>query len=132
MEFVKACARAIKQSGLPGAPEPLYGDEAFKLDRRFGSASVADFFINLYRETGDREYLGFARQLVEDILRKATRDASGTKWIFPRYAFMEGAGTPAAFTGYFYGAAGYGLLMLQLDSVNRNAKRRIRLPDDPF
>ncbi|MCI0490814.1 MAG: hypothetical protein L0229_29835 [Blastocatellia bacterium] len=132
MELVKACARGIKQSGLPETPKPGFGNDSFKLDRRFGSASAADFFLNLYAETRDREHLDFARQLVEDILKKATRDATGTRWIFPRYAFMEGANSPAAFTGYFYGAAGYGMLMLRFHSTDSDAKWRIRLPDDPF
>ena len=132
MEIVKACARGIKQSGLPETPESGFGDEPFKLDRRFGAASVADFFLNLYSETGDKEHMDFARQIVEDILKKAKRDDSGARWVFPRYAFMQGAGTPAAFTGYFYGAVGYGMLMLEFNFVARDAKWRIRFPDDPF
>ena len=132
MEPVKGCALGLKQSGLPGKPRQGFGEEEFKLDRRFGVASVADFFLDLYRATGDKAHLDFALQLNEAIMKKATRDSQGVRWIFSRYAFMQGAGTEAAFTGYFYGAAGYGLLLLRSDSIDEDETWRINLPDDPF
>ena len=63
---------------------------------------------------------------------RATRDAGGLRWEAPRYNFFAHGGEQAAFTGYFYGAAGYGLLLLRLDAATQNTFHKIALPDDPF
>lgn len=132
MDLVHASARGIRQSGLPGPPQPGFGEAPFKPDLRFGTASVALFFLDLYQATGEASYLAFARQLVDHLLDRATHDADGLRWEAPRYDFFEHPGEPAAFTGYFYGAAGYGLLLLRLDAAERGASHKIPLPDDPF
>ncbi len=90
------------------------------------------FFLDLYQSTGETSYLRSARQLTDHLLDQATRDADGLRWQAPRYDFFEHAGEPAAFTGYFYGAAGYGLLLLRLDAAERGTSHKILLPDDPF
>jgi len=132
MDQVHACARGIRQSGLPGTPNPGFGEAPFKPDLRFGTASVAMFFLDLYHSTGEASYLRSARQLTDHLLDQATRDARGLRWQAPRYEFFEHPGEPAAFTGYFYGAAGYGLLLLRLDAAERGTSHKILLPDDPF
>lgn len=132
MDLVKASAQGIRQSGLPHTPQPGFGDEPFKPDLRFGTASVALFFLDLYQETNDSADLAYARTLVDDLLARATHDAGKRHWEAPRYAFFEHGGEPAAFTGYFYGAAGYGLVLLRLDAAQHSEKHKIALPDDPF
>ena len=132
LERVQACARGILQSGLPGTPNPGFGEDPFKPDLRFGTASVAVFFLDLYRETGDTVYLDEARTLTDHLLGRMTRDAEGLRWEAPRYGFFEHGGEQAAFTGYFYGTAGYGLLFLRLATAQEETSPKIAFPDDPF
>jgi len=132
MDRVLACARGIRHSGLPGTPNAGFGDDPFKPDLRFGTASVALFFLDLFHATGDASHLTYARHLTDHLLALGTRDADGLRWEAPRYDFFEHAGDSAAFTGYFYGAAGYGLLLLRLDAAEHRTSGKITLPDDPF
>jgi hypothetical protein len=132
MRLARACAEGLRASGLPGPPRPGFGPEPFKTDVRFGSAGVALFYLDLYRETGEKSYLGDARAIVEDMLGRGTRDAQGLRWSYPRYAFMEKAGSAASFTGYFHGAAGFGLVLLACDAAETGRPWELRLPDDPF
>ena len=132
LAHVHQSAASLMASGLHGTPAPDFGTDPFDIDRRFGLGSVAEFFMDLHRVSGEGEYLDSARSLMELIGRRATRDASGTYWTIPRFLFMEDAGSPAAFTGYFYGAAGFGLLMLQMDALQRDAPRPTPWPDNPF
>jgi hypothetical protein len=53
-------------------------------------------------------------------------------WPATRQVFMPDPGKPAIFTGYFYGNAGYGLLLLQYDAARRGRDWKWRLPDNPF
>jgi lantibiotic modifying enzyme len=132
LAIVHGCARGIMESGLPGAPNAGFGKQPFTTNLRFGSAGAADFLVSLFQITGERRYLLFARQIADDILKKATRDQSGSRWVFPRGQFLPNPGAAAAFTGYFYGAAGYGWLLLHLDVAGRGQAWPLLLPDNPF
>ena len=130
-ERVDDCASTLREfSGLPGHLDPVYMESGTYLDRRFGRASVAAFLLDLYELFGVEENLAFARGLVDGLMSEGLRDDAGLRWEFARYAFFENPGTPAAFTGYFYGAAGQGLLLLQLDAALRNEPWELDLPDD--
>jgi hypothetical protein len=130
-ERVDLCARTLREhSGLPDDLAPEYLESSAYPDRRFGRASVAAFLLDLFELFGDEENLAFARRLVDGLVTEGIRDEAGLRWEFPRYAFLPDAGAPAAFTGYFYGAAGYGLLLLQLDAALRNEPWELDLPDD--
>ncbi len=96
------------------------------------SHSTADFFLCLYRVTKDRSYLNYAKLLIDEILKQATTDTRGIRWVYPQYEFMEKPGTVSAFTGYLYGTAGFGLLLLRFDHTQRKRVTRIRLVDNPF
>ncbi len=119
-----------------GVNQPIdsvtFGAAPFRIDRRFALGSVAEFFLDLSVATGEQEYLDQAQALTEHIVMQSTRDTVGMRWVVPRYNFMEHAGEVAEFTGYFYGAAGHGLLLLQLDEAMRKERNIIRLPDNPF
>jgi hypothetical protein len=91
---------------------------------------VAGFFLDLHRVTGDRAYLAFSRRLTEDLLRRATRDGKGTRWIHAENRIEPGV--LKAQTGYMQGAAGIGTWLLHLDAFGRGQARRITLPDNPF
>jgi hypothetical protein len=132
LAHVHQSAASVMASGLHGTPAPAFGTDSFDIDRRFGLGSVAEFFMDLHRASGEGEYLDSARSVMGVIVQRATREEAGTYWTIPRFGFMENAGSPASFTGYFYGAAGFGLLMLQMDALQRDAPRPTTWPDNPF
>ncbi len=132
MNLVRACARSLLQSGMPGQPLSHLGSTPFEISTRFGTAGVADFLLSLYGETKEPRYLEFARLLIDDLMRRSAHDANGRWWPITRMAFMPKSGKAAAFTGYFYGAAGYGLLLLHLDAIERGKAWDFALPDSPF
>jgi hypothetical protein len=131
LELVQASARSLRASGLPGQPRPEFG-RAFELNQRFGIAGAARFFLDLYESQGQDEDREFARKLTSVIASAADVDGKGLKWKTRRPGFMQRAGEPAAFASYFYGAAGYGLLFLGLETAERDGDWALRLPDDPF
>ncbi len=133
LERVWQGAEGIQKSGLPGASSGKdYGENPFKMDMRFGQASVARFFLDLYKESKNNKYKLYGKILVDDILKKGVKDTDGLHWPMDRYNFMPYGGEPADFTGYFYGAAGYGLMLLHMDAVGNGANPSIILPDNPF
>ena len=70
---------------------------------------------------------------MDNIVKKSGSDKNGIYWPAERYVFMANKGDPAKFSGYFYGAAGYGLKLLQLYKITKEKKElTIKFPDDPF
>ena len=95
-----------------------------------GNCGVSDFFIDLYRFSGDPAHLAFARRCADDTLDRATVDGDGLKWVQ-----AENRVSPnevLAQTGLMQGAAGVGLAMLRLDGALRGRIPTIVLPDSPF
>ncbi len=123
---------ALRNSGLPGKPTAEFETERFRIDQRFGQAGVAMFLLDLYQATGDNEYQTFGREVVDSILAQSTIDSAGRRWTIPQYGFMPAEGEPATFTGYFYGAAGFGLALLRLDAASQGSRWEPALPDNPF
>ncbi len=132
LSHVSGAVRALKESGLPGLPHPRFGSEPFKPDMRFGQASVAEFVIDWGAASGDSAAMDFGMQLVDDLLRQARSDTTGTWWTIPQYGFMSDPGMPASHTGYFYGAAGFGMVLLRADAALSGREWVWRLPDNPF
>ena len=91
---------------------------------------MAQFFLGLYRATGSREYLDFSRRVTRDLLDRATPAGGGIKWIQAEHRVRPEL--LVAQTGYMQGAAGMGLLLLQLDGFEDNRRPAIVLPDSPF
>lgn len=132
LQRTEQCAIGILQSGMPDAPLAGFGDAPFKNDRRFGLGSVAAFFIDLYRATDNVTYREHAIRLVDHLLALSDVSEGKRHWPMKRYTFMANGGADAAFTGYFYGTAGYALLLLELQAVLDGTDKPIILPDDPF
>jgi len=129
-EREKACLQGVIASGLPGSPASAdFGEEEFYLDNRFGIGSVASFLLDFepQREV-DRN---LEKQLLNKVLSKKTTENQQTYWSQTRYNFMENAGDTTAFTGYFYGASGYGMLLLKAQA-KLNGTAFIRFVDDPY
>jgi lantibiotic modifying enzyme len=125
--WVERAARGIAASGIPEQRTPGFWNN---VGQCCGNAGVADFFIELHRSYQDATALPFARRVVADLLRRATDDASGMRWVQ-----AENRVRPellVAQTGYMQGAAGIGTLLLKLDAVERQARQRIVFPDSPY
>ena len=83
------------------------------------------------RSTGDETYLAFARRVTANLLGRApATPGGGLKWVHaehrvrPEYTYAQ--------TGYMQGAAGIGMLLLQMDAAERGRRWTFRLPDSPF
>ena len=127
------CARGARSDDL-AEPSTVEMEEApVRHTLRFGTAGVALFFIDLFHRRGNTADLDYARLLTDRLLGAATRDEQGLRWLAPGQGWLgESPGEPTARTGYFTGAAGYGLVLLRLDAALGGEDRTIRLPDDPF
>lgn len=127
LEWVKRSARAIRESGIPEKRTPGFWNN---VSQCCGSAGVAEFFLDLHQITKDPEHLLFAKRLTGDLLKRATRDDKGARWVQAEHRVQPDL--LIAQTGYMQGAAGVGMWLLRLDGFERGEKRRLRLPDNPF
>ncbi len=100
-----------------------------------GNAGVASCLIDRYDAERDLNILEFAQRMTDDLLSKATTvqledGKTGVYWTHAEHRvrpdFLE------AQTGLMQGAAGIGLLLLKMDSTQRNSKLRFALPVSPF
>jgi lantibiotic modifying enzyme len=127
MDLVKKSARGILVSGIPEKQTPGFWNN---VSQCCGSAGVAEFFLNLYQVTRDREYLAFSRRVATHLIGKATRDRVGMRWIQAEHRVRPEL--LVAQTGYMQGAAGIGMLLLHLDGFQRGKKAVVDFPDSPF
>jgi len=127
MDWVRKSARAILQSGVPEKQTPGFWNN---VSQCCGSAGIAQFFLDLHQVTHDRQYLDFSRRVVAQLLSRATRDATGMRWIQAEHRINPDL--LVAQTGYMQGAAGVGMLLLHLDQFGRGKKAQIFFPDSPF
>jgi len=133
LDDVKACAKTVMVSGVPGpSADTTLWREPFGIDRRFGTSGAADFLLDYFSVSGDSTALQTARAIADDLISRATRDSVHAYWVIPRYEFQGNEGADAAFTGIFYGASGIGLTLLHMHYADHNQQPLIRLPDDPF
>jgi lantibiotic modifying enzyme len=127
MEWVKKAARAEIKSGIPEKQTPGFWNN---VGQCCGSAGVAEFALNIYRVTHDREYLDFAKRITANLLSRATLEGNALKWIQAEHRVKPDL--LVAQTGYMQGAAGIGSWLLHLDAFERNAGAGIVFPDSPF
>lgn len=132
-ELVQAAARTLHATGMPGASaDTTVWAGPFRRDRRFGTSGAAAFLLDWAAAGGAQQDRQLANAIVTDILAQAVEAPPGLNWPVPLYGFQGGPGDPVAFTGYFYGAAGFGRLLLQQHYAETAGRLRIRFPDDPF
>jgi len=129
MNWVHKSAQAILQSGIPEKQTPGFWNN---VGQCCGTAGAAEFMLSLYRVSGQKEYLEFARRATRQILASATRDeeTGGLKWVHAEHRVRPG--DTAAQTGYMQGAAGIGMWLLRMDAYDRGVKPAITFPDSPF
>lgn len=127
LDWTKRSAKSLMESGIPEKRTPGFWNN---VSICCGSAAVAGFMLDLYRVTKQREYLDFAKRVTTDLLARATRDASGVRWVQAEHRVKPEL--LVAQTGFMQGAAGMGFFLAQYDSLERGKKERITLPDSPF
>ena len=130
LERELACLNGILSSGIPGQPaSDDFGQDEFYLDNRFGIGSVASFLLDI--ELKGQEQKEFLNTCIDIILAKSAIQNNQQYWPQTRYNFMQNAGDTTAFTGIFYGAAGYGQILLKAKAKS-NQVDYIRFVDDPY
>jgi lantibiotic modifying enzyme len=126
-DWVKKSANAILKSGIPEKQTPGYWNN---VGRCCGAAGVAEFFLDLYRITKNKDYLAFSKRVTNHILKKATSEGKGLKWIQAEHRVRPDL--LLAQTGLMQGAAGIGLWLLKLAAYEKEKKEKIRFPDSPY
>jgi lantibiotic modifying enzyme len=127
LTWVQKSAQALRASGIPETRTPGFWNN---VGQCCGSAGVADFFLALWRETGDRRDLDFARRMIDDMLARATPAAGGLKWVQAEHRAQPNL--LIAQTGYMQGAAGIGSALVHFAAALDKRPAAIRLPDSPF
>ncbi len=128
MFWTERFARGVMTSGIPKNLTPGFWNN---VGQCCGSAGVGEFMLGMYRVTRNPEFLAFARMLTDDLLRRATRERGGLKWIHAEHRVRPEL--LVAQTGYMQGAAGIGMWLLHLDAHTRNSKKpMITFPDSPW
>lgn len=126
-DWIDRAAATLLKSGIPERETPGFWNN---VGQCCGSAGVGEFFLSIYQFDELPAEIAFARRLTDDLLKRATKDGDGIKWIQ-----AENRTQPKALKaqiGLMQGAAGIGLWLLHLDAQDRGLKPVIYLPDNPF
>lgn len=127
LQWTENSARSVTKSGIPAKRLPGFWNN---VGQCCGNAGVGEFFLDLYRVTKKRDYFRFAKRMNDDMLARSTNEGNGLKWIHAEN--RTAPDSVLAQTGYMQGAAGIGMALLHLDSVENKRSWEIRLPDSPF
>lgn len=125
--WVGRCANAVLVSGVPEQRLPGFWNNVGPC---CGDAAIARGFFDLYRAYGSAHYLRFSQRVTADLMRRATLDERGMRWVQ-----AENRAEPdklTAQTGFMQGAAGIGTWLLHLDAGSQRRPPLVRLPDSPF
>jgi lantibiotic modifying enzyme len=124
--WIRRAARADRNSGIPEQREPGFWDN---VGRCCGSASVAEFFLDLHRLEGHDDDLAFAQLMVDDLLARAIVDEEGMRW--SNYEFRDPEPNLPPETTYMQGAAGIGSTLLRLHRHLSGDQWVVRWPHAP-
>jgi lantibiotic modifying enzyme len=127
MTWVDRSANALLTSGIPEQRTPGFWNN---VSQCCGSAGVAQFMLDLHGVTRDPRHLAFAEKMTADLIARATRDLSGTRWVQAEHRVRPEL--IVAQTGYMQGAAGIGMWLLRLDAQQRKRAPFVRFPDSPW
>jgi lantibiotic modifying enzyme len=127
MSWVEKSANGVLTSGIPEQRTPGFWNN---VSQCCGSAGVAQFMLDLHNVTRDPKYLAFAEKMTADLLARATRDDTGTRWVQAEHRVRPEL--LIAQTGYMQGAAGIGTWLLRLDAQQRKRAPFVRFPDSPW
>lgn len=129
LDWMKKAARAVVVSG--GPEKVVTPGEWNNVSVCCGITSEAEFFLAVYKITHDSEYLELSKKASEQLLKKATRDGQGFRWVQAEHRVKPEL--LLAQTGYMQGASGIGMWLLHMDAfTEKNPKPAIVFPDNPF
>lgn len=129
LTWMDRAARAVVLSG--GPQRVVTPGEWNNISMCCGTTGQAAFFLDIYKVTRDAQYLRLARGASDLLLRKATRDSSGMRWVQAETRVKPDI--EIAQTGLMQGAAGVGLWLLHLEEFEKGQEApAITLPDNPF
>jgi lantibiotic modifying enzyme len=127
MDWTKRSMKGILDSGIPDKrTEGFWNNVGWCC----GSAAVAQFGLEMYQATGDKAYIEFSKRVTADLLKRATRDGDGLKWIQSEHRVKPDL--LIAQTGLMQGASGIALWLLHLDEFEHGKTAAIIFPDSPF
>lgn len=130
--YARRSVDSVLRSGIPELQTPGFWDN---VGQCCGSAGVAEMYLSRYQISGQQRYLDAARDMIADVLARASRDrtgsgpSAGVQWIH-----AENRTEPywkQSYTGYKQGAAGIGSLLVGAAGLERGEAWKIRLPDEP-
>ncbi len=125
--YVSQCAQTFKESGIPHAEQPGFWNN---VGQCCGSAGVVSFLYDADRPGDGFENL--KEELLRDLVERGEQaeGQSGLRW--PHAEHRVRPELILAQTGYMQGAAGIGLMFLQLDAIDKGREFGGRLPDSPY
>lgn len=94
-----------------------------------GSAGVCSAALERHQHTNKEAFLTLAKQLADTIVSRASQENKGLKWVHAEHRTRPQQ--LAAQTGYMQGAAGIGILMIDLHRYLNGKPKRFPLPDMP-
>jgi len=127
LAWVRRSANGLLKSGIPEHETPGFWNNAGIC---CGLAGVGEFFLDLYKELGDKADLAFSERVAARLLAKATEKDGRMFWVQAEHRTRPDF--LLAQTGYMQGAAGIGTYLLRLAALRRPVGRRISFPDTPF
>jgi lantibiotic modifying enzyme len=125
-DWVDRGVRALELQGIPETRTEGYWNN---VSQCCGDAGVGDFLLSLARETGNQEYVSFARRFADHITGEGSEDDAGFRWNQAEHRSMPEL--IQAQTGWMQGAAGVGAFFLHLDGTGKGRLPRVRFPDAP-
>jgi lantibiotic modifying enzyme len=128
MEWVKKSARALVASG--GPERVVTPGDWDNVGMCCGVAAEAEFFLDLHRVTHDATYMELSKKATEYLLRKASRDETGVRWVQAEHRVKPEL--RVAQTGYMQGASGIGIWLLHARAAAAGIRPHIVFPDNPF
>lgn len=110
--------------------DAMWLDRVHQCARGIMNAGVGSFFVALCGLERRPEYERMVERCEADLLRRATVDGDGMKWIQAEHRVRPEL--LVAQTGFMQGAAGIGTFFLHADGMRRGRKAFVRMPDSPF
>ncbi|XOV87769.1 MAG: lanthionine synthetase LanC family protein [Pseudomonadota bacterium] len=124
--WLEANFRGLTSTGAPEVRSPGLWQN---FGQCCGDAGIGDYALFLYKQSGNKVYLNFARRIAEHLV-KHSETGAGMAWSQaehrnrPEFTEVQ--------TGYMQGAAGIGSFLLHFNSISAGKPCKIALPETPF
>jgi lantibiotic modifying enzyme len=129
MTWMKRSASALIQNDVPN--KAVTPGEWDNISACCGTTAQAEFFLDMYLLTHDRQYLELARKGTARLLSDATMDSHGARWVQAEHRTKPDL--RVAQTGFMQGASGVGMWLLHFGEFSAGTKLpAIVFPDNPF